>query len=523
MQEQIGTILCCMCGVSIQANPSNMCMNCLKTQVDITEGISKQITVFWCRGCGRYQRTTQWIEAELESRELLAFCLKKIKGLGKEVKLTDANFVWTEPHSRRLKVKLTVQKEVFNGAIMQQTFVVEFVVANMQCPDCARSYTDHTWQTVIQIRQPRIKHKRTFLFLEQLLIKHNAAERALTIREQPEGMDFFYLQQNQARPLVQFMQANFACRVKDSKKLITQDDHNNTKKYKYTTLIELVPLSKNDLVVLSPKVAATYGGVNPLMLVYKVSNTVHLIDPVSLQIIEMSGQVFWRDPFWPIMGADQLIQFCVLDTELGETGNINNKKRIHMNSKVTTAQVTVARDSDLGSNDTQFESNTHLGHLLHPGDNAMGYDIANANLTEHTMGRKGKGAHFPDIVLVKKSYPKKHRARKRKWALRSLPKEAPDRPLRKMELVQQEQEYEEFLQAIEEDPELRENVNLYKKDPGTDYLETKSTMEDDDDELPEITDLLDNLEVKVDHEGHEDDDDDDEAPIDFIGAHTAPS
>jgi nonsense-mediated mRNA decay protein 3 len=48
---------------------------------------------------------------ELESKELLALCLKKIKGLNK-VKLVDAGFIWTEPHSRRLKIKLTIQKEV---------------------------------------------------------------------------------------------------------------------------------------------------------------------------------------------------------------------------------------------------------------------------------------------------------------------------------------------------------------------------------------------------------------------------
>ena len=45
-----------------------------------------------------------------------------------QVKLVDAGFVWTEPHSRRIKVKLTVQAEVLNGAILQQTFVVEYVV-----------------------------------------------------------------------------------------------------------------------------------------------------------------------------------------------------------------------------------------------------------------------------------------------------------------------------------------------------------------------------------------------------------
>lgn len=62
-------------------------------------------------------------------------CIKKIKGLQK-VKLVDAGFIWTEPHSRRVKVKLTIQKEVFNGAILQQTFVVEFVVESNMCIDC---------------------------------------------------------------------------------------------------------------------------------------------------------------------------------------------------------------------------------------------------------------------------------------------------------------------------------------------------------------------------------------------------
>ena len=91
-----------------------------------------QVTLFWCRGCGRYQRPP-YVHVELESREMLALCLQKIKGLNKEVKLVDASFIWTEPHSKRIKVKLTIQKEVFHGAILQQQFVVEFVIQNQQC------------------------------------------------------------------------------------------------------------------------------------------------------------------------------------------------------------------------------------------------------------------------------------------------------------------------------------------------------------------------------------------------------
>ena len=36
----------------------------------------------------------------------------KIRGLSR-VKLIDASFIWTEPHSRRIKIKLTIQKEAF--------------------------------------------------------------------------------------------------------------------------------------------------------------------------------------------------------------------------------------------------------------------------------------------------------------------------------------------------------------------------------------------------------------------------
>lgn len=80
--------------------------------VDITEGIPKQTTVNFCRGCDRYlSPPTQWTRCDLESRELLAICLKKLKGLQK-VRLIDAGFIWTEPHSKRLRVKLTIQKEV---------------------------------------------------------------------------------------------------------------------------------------------------------------------------------------------------------------------------------------------------------------------------------------------------------------------------------------------------------------------------------------------------------------------------
>lgn len=93
----------------------------------------------------------------------------------------DAAWIWTEPHSRRLKLKLTVQKEVGNGAVLQQAMVVTFVVRNQQCDTCAAAFTNNTWAAVVQVRQ-RVDHKRTFFYLEQLILKHNAHTQCSNIQ-----------------------------------------------------------------------------------------------------------------------------------------------------------------------------------------------------------------------------------------------------------------------------------------------------------------------------------------------------
>ncbi|CAB4015050.1 60S ribosomal export NMD3, partial [Paramuricea clavata] len=98
------------------------------------------------------QPPNTWVSCTLESRELLALCLKKLKGLSK-VRLIDAGFVWTEPHSKRIKVKLTIQKEVMSATILQQVFVVEFVVQGQMCGDCHRREAKDYWKALVQIRQ----------------------------------------------------------------------------------------------------------------------------------------------------------------------------------------------------------------------------------------------------------------------------------------------------------------------------------------------------------------------------------
>lgn len=48
---------------------------------------------------------------------------------------------------------ITVSLQVLNGAILQQVFVVEFVVQNQMCDDCHRVEAKDFWKAVVQVRQ----------------------------------------------------------------------------------------------------------------------------------------------------------------------------------------------------------------------------------------------------------------------------------------------------------------------------------------------------------------------------------
>ena len=77
-EKHMPTVLCCMCSLPIPPNPTSMCVLCIRTRVDITEGIATNLTIHQCRGCKRYLRPP-WVEANLESRELMAVCLRKVR------------------------------------------------------------------------------------------------------------------------------------------------------------------------------------------------------------------------------------------------------------------------------------------------------------------------------------------------------------------------------------------------------------------------------------------------------------
>jgi nonsense-mediated mRNA decay protein 3 len=484
-------ILCCVCGIPITANTANTCANCLASNADITTNISTSNILHQCRGCQRWAAgNAKWVACDLESRELLAICLQNTSGLKQKknngsLRLTDAVWVWTEPHSMRLKVKLTVQRQIQTGTVLQQSFVVEFIVRNQQCVECQADFRQGSWKSLIQLRQ-RVHHKRTFLYLEQLILKHNAHRGCLKIEIFKDGMDFYFAERNTGARFVSFLESVCPCRSKTSKKLISTDDKSNTANIKFTHLVEICPLCKDDLLYLPAHLANKMGQMERLVLVSRVTDQIHVVDPRTGATGCFSGCDYWRDPVRPLVSAARSrLTECLILSKTAVIDERRNPARRTNRRPQRVAQVTFCRSNHVGTN-RDVEETSHIGYLLKEGDICVGYDLRDTQFSENDIG---SNVVLPDAILVRKLYSGKQRM----WKLQRL--EHGVVAHHDVDMKDDNNDDEDFMQEIEADKEMRNTIALFKNTKITAKHSREDEDNKDDDQLVQLDELLDELDL----------------------------
>lgn len=380
--EQV-KIQCCLCGTLTLYNQSKMCMNCLQIRANITEAIEKDLHLQVCRYCERYNRPP-WLPGKLESAELLNICLTKIKGISR-FKIVDSNFVYTEPHSKRIHIKIKVRKEV-EGVMIEQECLVKFVVQDTQCDDCKKTFTPHTWNTKVQVRQ-KVEHMRTLYYLEQMIIKHKANIEFMAVKQKINGFDVHFLQKSYAKKFVDFLHTQVPCLAKESKQLISSDFKSNTYNYKYTYAADIVPICKDDLVVLDQ--SHRIPGLGLVLLCVKVTTQVHLIDIVSFQTTEINATRYWKSPFESYASKSRLVEFIVLDIEATDNGKY---------------EIQVARSNDERFGEITYFVKSHIGKGINCGDSVLGYDLV--TIVPHHWN-ESISQKCPDVILVHRVHQKK--------------------------------------------------------------------------------------------------------------------
>ena len=219
---------------------------------------------------------------------------------------------------------------------------------------------------------------------------------------------------------------------------------------------------------------------SPLVLCSRVGSSIQFIDPQTLQTAELPAGIYWRTSFESLCEVSDLVEFLVLDIE---PSRLSQGKYLLADAQVvissTPGKAGKGRsdgrmDVDEGISSQIYHCRTHLGRHLQAGDTVKGYFLRRANINNPHFEAMDP-SRLPDVVLVKKSYPvRRRRNRHRNWRLKSIAKEAEDGPEafgrgalgRRGGLDQErvEKDYENFLRDLEEDPELRATVNLYKSD-----------------------------------------------------------
>lgn len=400
------TIPCCQCASPLELNTANMCVKCLRSKTNITEGLLKKLRLTHCTECECYLQPPTWIKLIPQSKQFLAFCLKKLEQnmKFKRVRLVHAETLPSEPDSKIIKIKVFVQKEVINGTILEQSYVVEYVQYNRICEDCTRVNANaNQWSAVVQLRQ-HVSHMRSIFDLEQAILKHGVGRNVVRIKKMKQGIDFFFDRESCAKKFVDFVKAQVPVKICNGKELVSRDKKSNDYNYKYTFSVEICPVCREDLIFLPPKVASSLGNIGPIVVCTRVTNTIALFDPITSGRCFLVGDVYWRAPFKSLLTSKELVEYVVLDVE-----EVHSEVTVD-GKKFGLANVEVARVKDFGKNDTRFNIKTHLGYLLKFGDHAFGYDLCGVNSGDSEIELAeyiGGGA-----ILIKKRYEeKRHKKR----------------------------------------------------------------------------------------------------------------
>lgn len=304
--------------------------------------------------------------------------------------------------------------QVFSSTILQQIFEVEYVVQGAQCPECTRLAAKNTWRALVQVRQ-KVDHKRTFLYLEQLILKHNADKDTISVAEVKDGLNFFYASKQHALKMCDFLGAIAPTRMKQSEQLISQDIHSSTTNSKLTYSVEIIPICKDDVVCLPQKIARSMSNIAQLTVCHRVGNQIYLIDPLTLNLGDISANVYWRAPFSPLADITQATEFIVLDIE-----PTSHPPKTAKGGRFLLADAQVSPVGGTMGADTIFHTRTHLGAVLKPGDTVLGYMLASANFNNDAWEQMNH-ARTPEVILVRKTYPNRRKKSKaRTWKLKSM-------------------------------------------------------------------------------------------------------
>ena len=534
-------IVCCLCSAVIDANPRGTCEACLKKSLNIKTCIPTEFELQYCKGCQRFLRPP-YVKIERDSADMMKLCLSRIKSYDKKVKIIDSNFIYTEPHSKIIKIKISIQKEVEKN-ILSQNLIIEFKEKWNLCRDCQKLQTPHTWSSCVQIRQ-RVPHKKTMLYLEQIILKNKMQKSSLYFEEANDGFDFFFSTRRAGEIFSNWIATVVPSKITYHKKYVSLSTST------FTYLVDVANVAKYDLFILDKDSYKKLGGIGPLLICTRLSSRTIFIDPRTFNHLYLDGNTFFKYKFNPFCNSNQLTEFLVLDVyeeidynfgsiNNNNTNNNKNEKKkknkgkkknkrkkdesdseeekkeennvINTNESESVDSMSISTNYEKGVKEKEkkleedkeyilkckktfikiirnnnekdkgeiIEIKSHLADVIKVGEIYLGYDLKSINLdSENSAFLEGNINRLPDVILVRKKVNIDIKDKK----LKRLFEEK-----NKKENKEEKENMMNFLEEIHDDKDLNENIiNENEKDKKDENKNDEQKKENDIDKKNEI-------------------------------------
>lgn len=95
-----------------------------------------------------------------------------------------------------------------------------------------------------------------------------------------------------------------------------------------------------------------FGGIGPLVLCYKISKFINIVDVRTMETFEVDSATYWKTPFTALLDRSTLVPYLIINIENPDF-EVNESKAAKRN-RFKLAETEVQRDSDIGVNDQTY-------------------------------------------------------------------------------------------------------------------------------------------------------------------------
>lgn len=368
----------------------------------------KQVKICQCKNCFRYRTgspSSDWVNLNFDNSDFIHYCLSFLPQQ-QNIQIAKAGIIQSEHASSH---SFLLSLDLVNNQGKKRQATVHFIVEDAICDFCESSLSSaqvQQWPSVVVISS-YLDRIRPFKWLEKEIENSfqkneastinnnsinlfNACSSAEEMIKEDTKLIFRFSSKQMAFRLVSFIKRSLAVKIEEETNKIPRDETDFD--IQLTYIITLPAIWTDDLICL-PENICKMKSCNSLVICSKVSDSIAFVDPETGITIQITPEIYWKDPFSPLLMKSSMVLFDVLSinllgpkrgrTQMCDVEIVLDSKNLTESSEILDSK---SNKKDAEINNNALEVRSHLGNLLNIGDFCLGYDLRNGISTPFGSG-----------------------------------------------------------------------------------------------------------------------------------------